>query len=262
MKNASMSHKITVSVIGMILLASSVPGILLTLLFLLGCGKGEEEAKEKTEMEAQYIDKGTCAVGLTLKPGESCSYFGSGEEIVFSVRQDGFGCRSDGTGDVLEAGPFKIQTDDQTFCVNYDIESDDLSGTNFAASKNPDGSWTVNRDGSLPFVIKTGNNDTSLVIIFEDAFQAREHLKAYDVQWRTKTPQGSWSTGCFKFHFSGFIFIDGQIVTVTGTISGLEPRTTYQVRYRDTNRETCVDLGRNTHGPWSPIGEGTTSGGQ
>ena len=262
MKNTDVNRKITVSIFTLMLLIFGVPSILLTSLFLLGCGKGEEETEEKTEMEAQYIDKGTCVVGLTLKPGESCSYFGSGEEIVFSVRQDGFGCRSDGAGDVLETGPFEIQTEDQTFCVNYDIESDDLSGTNFAASKNPDGSWTVNRDGSLAFVIKAGNDDTSLVISFEDAFQFRESLRAYDVQWRTKTPQGAWSSGCLNFHVTGFIFIDGQIVTVTGTISGLEPGTTYQVRYRDTNREFCVDLGQNAPDPWSAIGEGTTSGGQ
>ena len=262
MKNTDVNRKITVSIFTLMLLIFGVPSILLTSLFLIGCSEGKEE--EEPEMEVQYIDKGTCVVGLTLKPGEGCSYFGSGEEVVFSVRQDGFGCRSDGTGDVLEVGSFKIQTEDQTFCVNYNIESDDLSGTNFAASKNPDGSWTVNRDGSLAFVIKAGDDDTSLVISFKDVFHFGDGRKVYDVQWRTKMPQGPWSSGCFDVNPTGTL-----IVTVTGTISGLEPGTTYQVRYRDTNQGVCLPVavrdlvpGSNPPDPWSPIGEGTTSGGQ
>ena len=66
MKDASMNRKITVSVIGMMLLAFSILGILFSSLFLIGCSEEEEE----TEMEVQNIDKGTCVVGLTLKPGE------------------------------------------------------------------------------------------------------------------------------------------------------------------------------------------------
>ncbi|MDE0297037.1 MAG: hypothetical protein OXN17_00215 [Candidatus Poribacteria bacterium] len=227
--------------------------LLLTSLFLIGCSEGEEEI----EMEVQYIDKGTCAVGLTLKPGESCGYSGNGEKIVFFVSQDGSACRKGRAGDVLEVGPLNIRTEEQTFCVNYDIESDDLFGTNFSASKNPDGSWTVNRDGSSTFVVEAGDDDTSLVLRFKHVIQFGDTLKAYDVQWRTKTPHGSWSSGCFDVIATG---ITGQTVTINGTISGLEPGTTYQVRYRDTNERFCSSFVPDDPDPWSPIGEGTTSG--
>ena len=63
-----------------------------------------------------------CVVGLTLKSGESCSYVGGGSNFTFNVREDGFGC----IGDALCAG--------KGLHINA-----------FSASKNPDGSWTINR---------------------------------------------------------------------------------------------------------------------
>ena len=38
-----------------------------------------------------YVDKGFCAVGMTLEPGESCTYFVDQTEVVFSVNDD-LGC--------------------------------------------------------------------------------------------------------------------------------------------------------------------------
>ena len=77
------------------------------------------------------IDKGVCAAGMTLRPGESCTYgrdpFGEAD-IVFSVHQEGRSCR------------VRLNL---KLCVDLDIEQDDFFGTNFSALKNPDGSWTI-----------------------------------------------------------------------------------------------------------------------
>lgn len=85
----------------------------------------------------QLIDRGVCSVGMTLKPGESCTYGRDplGEaDIVFSVHQDGRSCRT------------RIEL---KLCVIADIEQDDFFGTNFAANKNPDGTWTI---ASVPWL--------------------------------------------------------------------------------------------------------------
>lgn len=77
------------------------------------------------------IDRGACSVGTTLTPGESCSYgrdpFGEAD-IVFYVLKNGRAC---------------LKRGDKKLCVNSHIEQDDFFGTNFAAKKNPDGSWTI-----------------------------------------------------------------------------------------------------------------------
>lgn len=85
----------------------------------------------------QLIDRGVCTVDMTLEPGESCTYgrdpFGEAD-IVFSVHQDGRSCRT------------RIEL---KLCVIADIEQDDFFGTNFAANKNPDGTWTI---ASVPWL--------------------------------------------------------------------------------------------------------------
>ena len=92
------------------------------------------------------IDKGACAVGMTLKPGESCSYDGNEPfaEIIFFVLPDGTVCREQVPllRGQLEI-PEQFRPRNLKFCVGWDIESDDFFNTSFSASKNPDGSWTV-----------------------------------------------------------------------------------------------------------------------
>ena len=136
MKNTSMNRKITVSVIGMMLLVLSVS---LTSLFLVGCGdeeepslvEGDEEGNGEQEVSsAEEIspmadvpavpDEVRCVVGLTLKIGESCSYVGGGNNFTFNVRDDGLGC----VGGLCSGNSVQINR--------------------FSASKNPDGSWTIN----------------------------------------------------------------------------------------------------------------------
>ena len=143
MKNTSMNRQSPVSIFRLMLLVFGVLGILLTSLFFIGCGGDEEEDPPEVLVSPPLNDLGTCAAGMTLKPGESCSYVAGEANVVFFFRQDGFACR--------EGGPviqeiFGIQVESNPkFCVTYNIERDDAFKSNFAASKNPDGSWTIKK---------------------------------------------------------------------------------------------------------------------
>ncbi len=93
-----------------------------------------------------FINKGMCAVGMTLKPGEGCSY-DSNEffaEINFFVRDDGQACREQ-VPEAIEGIeiPEHLRPRNLKFCVEWNIERDNFFDTNFAASKNRDGSWTI-----------------------------------------------------------------------------------------------------------------------
>ena len=105
-----------------------------------------EPPKPSPEPEPPLKDLGTCAIGMTLKPGESCSYVAGEANVVFSVRQDGTACR--------EGGPVKgvqeifgvrvnVNIENQNICRNNDIERDDAFNSNLSADKNADGSWTI-----------------------------------------------------------------------------------------------------------------------
>ena len=100
--------------------------------------------------EPPLNDRGACAAGMTLKPGESCSYVAGKANVVFSVLQDGSACREGGPVEKVEeifGVKVNVNIENQNICRNNDIERDDAFKSNFAASKNPDGSWTIN---SLP----------------------------------------------------------------------------------------------------------------
>ena len=124
--------------------------------------------------------------------------------------------------------------------------------------------------------VTAGETNTSLKVSFTDLFYAFDE-KAYQVQLRRKTPQGDWITRCdvisvgcgggsalgglpiiggffgggcggpwhLTVNFKNFIFTD------------LEPGTTYEVRYRDTNLRECHD-NPPAPDPWSEIAEGMT----
>ena len=129
--------------------------------------------------------------------------------------------------------------------------------------------------GEAP-TVTPGETNTSIKVSFTDLFYAFDE-KAYQVQLRRKTPQGDWITRCdvisvgcgggsalgglpiiggffgggcggpwyLTVNFKNFIFTD------------LEPGTTYEVRYRDTNLRECHD-NPPAPDPWSEIAEGTT----
>ena len=92
------------------------------------------------------IDNGACAVGMTLKPGESCSYDSNEPfaEIIFFVLPDGTACREQVPllRGQLEI-PEQFRPRNLKFCVGWDIERDDFFNTSFSARKNPNGSWTI-----------------------------------------------------------------------------------------------------------------------
>ena len=101
-------------------------------------------------LEPPLNDLKACAAGMTLKPGESCSYVAGKANVVFSVLQDGSACREGGPVEKVEevfGVKVNVNIENQNICRNNDIERDDAFKSNFAASKNPDGSWTIN---SLP----------------------------------------------------------------------------------------------------------------
>ena len=83
-----------------------------------------------------------CKVGMTLGPGESCGY---GPKVVFSVREDGTACRASSWPIYHVVLGINVRIDNPNICGNHDIEQDDFFGTNFSASKNADGSWTINK---------------------------------------------------------------------------------------------------------------------
>ena len=94
---------------------------------------------------SSFIDKGDCTVGMTLQPGEGCIYDDDlFAELIFFVRHDGNACREQ-VPKVIEGIeiPEHLRPRKLKFCVEWDIERDDFFETRFAASKNPDGSWTI-----------------------------------------------------------------------------------------------------------------------
>ena len=108
-----------------------------------------------------------------------------------------------------------------------------------------------------------GENNTSLIVWFSDFFNKREQ-KAHQVQFRRKSPQGEWITICtsstnYKTRRCAIFYSCDTAATLTirAIFTDLEPGTTYEARYRDTNQSECIE---NPPAPdlWSEIGEGST----
>ena len=84
---------------------------------------------------------------------------------------------------------------------------------------------------------------------------------AYQIQLRRKSPQGDWITKCSII--SLLRGPDNIYSADTGTYVGsaiftdLEPGTTYEARYRDTNLSECHDNPPDPY-QWTAISEGTT----
>ena len=102
-----------------------------------------------------------------------------------------------------------------------------------------------------PTISSVSGDNTALNVQFPDSFGAGE-TKAYDGQFRTKTPRGPWLEGCTTItnespreQLAGIVFV---------TLSGFTPGTTYEIRYRHRNSSQC---GSGSPGEWSDIGEGT-----
>ena len=115
--------------------------------------------------------------------------------------------------------------------------------------------------GAAAPTIEPGDDDTTLIVKFEDSWAFGNFHEAYYLAYRKKTPQGPWVSGCFDLPISGLSPLGGlQTGVVTAKITDLEPGTTYQVRYNNNTGRPFCDPFLNVSGPWSEIGEGTTSG--
>ena len=110
--------------------------------------------------------------------------------------------------------------------------------------------WQLS-DLTTPLFVRA-NADT-LVFAFLDTWSAGE-TRAYDYQVRQKTPQGDWEEACGTQSNE----LGHSVTTYLPLrISGTEPNTTYEVRYRYRNSSSC---NTGSPGPWSAIAEGTTPG--
>ncbi len=96
------------------------------------------------------INKGLCIVGMTLQPGEGCTYITNQVPITFYVNEDSQGCRESELSYMTEIFGLQVEVIENVFCVDEDITGDDINiggdnpfDPNFHASKNLDGSWTI-----------------------------------------------------------------------------------------------------------------------
>ena len=112
--------------------------VLILVAFLIAFGiQGSYGQAEQPEETPKF-----CQVGDVIAPGESCTYVADGKNIVFSVKENGEACRAGGPVFQNVLG-FRVKVDRLNFCRGDDIERDDTFNSNFAASKNPDSSWTI-----------------------------------------------------------------------------------------------------------------------
>ena len=134
-----------------------------------------------------------------------------------------------------------------------------------------------------------GEINTSLVVRFETTLDEGVDENAYQIQVRRKTPQGEWISKCVVIKrgsrseiagnpdvfaspeyigpsFSGFYIFtftstsgrwSDQTFYIDAIFTDLEPGTTYEARYRDTNHTVCVENPPSPD-PWSTIAEEMT----
>ena len=108
--------------------------------------------------------------------------------------------------------------------------------------------------------VTPGEINTTIGVSFIDFLFAYEE-NAYQIQLRRKSPQGDWITECSTISLltgpnNVYSLSHGNYV-IRASFTDLEPGTTYEARYRDTNLSECHD---NPPAPdsWSVIAEGTT----
>ena len=102
--------------------------------------------------------------------------------------------------------------------------------------------------------LEPGSNDGDLEVTVVTMFDPRE-TRAHDYQIRVKRPQTPWHTvGCHAITNNSDSTAAGPFsVTLGNNPAGL----TYDVRYRYRNSSSC---NTGSPGPWSAVGEGTSSG--
>ena len=118
----------------------------------------------------------------------------------------------------------------------------------------PGGEGTLFSVGET-LVVTPGETNTSLKVSFIDRF-FEPNKRSYQVQLRRKDPQGDWILKCDT--------IQGWLVPrpsfdehLSVLFTDLEPGTTYEARWRETNESFCSE-NPPTPNEWSSIREGTT----
>ena len=118
---------------------------------------------------------------------------------------------------------------------------------------------TSDESGAAALTVEPGDDDTTLVISFTDTFDWIQEHAAYQFEARRKSPLGAWHRGCTETPVDVPFPQNDVSGIVTIEIIGLDPGTTYQVRYRKGGV-----FQRCSHtvgwGNWSALVEGTTSG--
>ena len=118
---------------------------------------------------------------------------------------------------------------------------------------------TSDGSGAAALTVEPGDDDTTLVISFTDTFDWIQDHQAYQFEARRKSPLGTWHRGCTETPVDVPFPQNDVSGIVTIEIIGLDPGTTYQVRYRKGGVfQRCSDT--VGWGNWSAIVEGTTSG--
>ena len=87
---------------------------------------------------------GICRDGMTLQPGEGCSYTGGGTpraSVVLSVTHDGAICREGGPAKQVVGG-ITLNVDNLRLCYSDGFEVDDAFQSEIVATANAEGSWT------------------------------------------------------------------------------------------------------------------------
>ena len=127
--------------------------------------------------------------------------------------------------------------------------------------------------------VTPGETNTSLIIRFQITLDEGVDENAYQIQVRRKTPLGEWILKCVVIKYgSGRVAGDPDVFVspkridlpwpwsweasdktfnIRAIFTDLEPGTTYEARYRDTNLPECAQ-NPTTPAPWSDIAEGTT----
>ena len=109
--------------------------------------------------------------------------------------------------------------------------------------------WRLSEIGTPIAPIVAPISSSRMGARFQDSFETGE-TRAYDWQIRRKGPQEPWISLCSAFSNEG----RRNPLSPVQLFSGLDPGTTYEIRYRYRNSSRCKE-GRP--GPWSEIGEGT-----
>ena len=141
------------------------------------------------------------------------------------------------------------------------------------------GSQSISYGDGEASTVTPGETNTSLVVQFQMTLDEGVDENAYQIQLRRKTPPGEWITKCViiergkgkiagdpdvsaspKWISGGFLqfsYYSDMTFHIRAIFANLEPGTTYEARYRDTNGSECSENLPNAD-PWSLIGEGTT----